>query len=114
MERVQGNPVLNKADEYGNYRHEIREENQLPCTDGIISWNDDPQTTEEELREFFTLLSDHNEYRQARTLLQLNDEELGRRYGRQFFDWRTIEEIEYLPDGHSLLIYQILKGANVI
>ena len=114
VEKAAGNAVLNKTDGYGNYRHEIMDEEQLPYADGIISWNDDPQTSEEELREFFTILSDHAEYRQARILLDLNDEELGRRYGRPFFDWRTDDEIQRLPDSSAVLIYQTLKGANVI
>ena len=114
QERTAGNPVLAKHDEYGNYRHEIRPESALPYYEGIISWNDDPQTTEEDLRDFFTVLSDHAEYRQARILCDLQDDELGRRYAKQFFNWRNEEEITYAPEGHQLLIYKTLKGANVI
>ena len=112
-ERNNDNPSFCETDFYGNYSLEVRQDEDLPTSYGIIEWNDRHTTKEEDVRDFMEILSIHREYVNARNMLMLPDFKLAP-FAKGYIERLPLDFLDLPITGAEVRHYERLKGANVI
>ena len=113
LQRRSGNPAFCAVDYHDNYVLEILPEEMMPKSHGIVEWNDKHTTKEEDVREFFEVLSIHREYIDARNLMMKPDFQLVQ-YAKKYIESLSDEWLNKDIGGMETSHYLRLKGANVI